>query len=49
MKAGAQFVVGGVAQTISARLAGDVRLDADELVDQLTAMIDGVAKPRLYD
>jgi len=49
MKAGAQFVVGGVAQTISAWLAGDVRLDADELVDQLTAMIDGVAKPRLYD
>lgn len=49
IKAVAHFVVGGVAQTISAWLAGDVRLDADELVDQLTAMIDGVAKPRLYD
>lgn len=48
IKAGAQFVVGGVAQTISAWLAGDVRLDGDELVDQLTAIIDGVAKPRLY-
>lgn len=49
IKAGAQFVVGGVAQTISAWLAGEVRLDADELVEQLTALIDGVAKPRLYD
>ena len=49
IKAGAQFVVGGVAQTISAWLAGEVRLDADEVVEQLTALIDGVAKPRLYD
>lgn len=49
IKAGAQFVVGGVAQTISAWLAGDVRLGGDELVDQLTAIIDGLSKPRLYD
>ncbi len=49
IKAGAQFVVGGVAQTISAWLAGEVRLDGDELVDQLTAIIDGMAKPRLYE
>lgn len=48
IKAGAQFVVGGVAQTISAWLAGEVRLDADELVDQLTALIDGLTRPRLY-
>ncbi|HPY25703.1 MAG: TetR/AcrR family transcriptional regulator [Actinomycetota bacterium] len=49
IKAGAQFVVGGVAQTISAWLAGEVRLDADELVDQLTALIDGLTRPRLYE
>lgn len=49
IKAGAQFVVGGVAQTISAWLAGEVRLGADELVDQLTAIIDGMSKPRLFE
>lgn len=49
IKAGAQFVVGGVAQTISAWLSGEFHLDADELVDQLAALIDGVAKPRLYE
>ena len=49
IKAGAQFVVGGVAQTISAWLAGDVRLKPDELVAQLTTIIDEVAKPRLFD
>lgn len=49
IKAGAQFVVGGVAQTISAWLAGEVHLDADELVDQLTALIDGLSRPRLYE
>lgn len=49
IKAGAQFVVGGVAQTISAWLAGEVRLDADELVDQLTALIDGLTRPWLYE
>lgn len=49
IKAGAQFVVGGVAQTISAWLAGDVALSGAELVDQLTAIIDGLSKPRLYE
>ena len=48
IKAGAQFVVGGVAQTISAWLAGEVRLSGAELVDQLTAIIDGLSKPRLF-
>jgi len=49
IRAGAQFVVGGVAQTISAWLAGDVHLSAEELIDQLTNLIDGLAKPRLYE
>ncbi|WP_422742848.1 TetR/AcrR family transcriptional regulator [Mycobacterium sp. WMMD1722] len=46
--AAAHFVVGGVAQTISAWLAGGVSLGRDELVDQLTAMIDQLSDPRLY-
>lgn len=46
--AAAHFVVGGVAQTISAWLAGTVALGQDELVDQLTAMIDQLSDPRLY-
>lgn len=49
IRAGAHFVVGGVAQTISAWLAGDVALSGAELVDQLTAIIDGLSKPRLYE
>ncbi|KUI31511.1 TetR family transcriptional regulator [Mycobacterium sp. IS-1496] len=48
IKAAAHFVVGGVGQTISAWLAGDVALEPDELVDQLTVMIDQLADPRLY-
>lgn len=48
IKAAAHFVVGGVGQTISAWLAGDVALEPDALVDQLTAMIDQLADPRLY-
>jgi AcrR family transcriptional regulator len=46
--AAAHFVVGGVAQAISAWLAGDVALDKDQLVDQLTAMIGQLSDPRLY-
>ncbi len=48
IKAGAQFVVGGVAQTISAWLADDVRMGSDDLVAQLTAMIDRLADPALF-
>jgi AcrR family transcriptional regulator len=48
IKAAAHFVVGGVAQTISAWLAGDVRLDPDQLVDHLASLLDGLADPRLY-
>ena len=49
IKAGAQFVVGGVSQTISSWLAGEVRLNADELVAQLTAIIDRLASPKVFE
>lgn len=48
IKAGAHFAVGGVAQTITAWLSGDVRLQPDELIDQLAAMLGGLTDPRLY-
>ncbi len=48
IKAAAHFVVGGVGQTISAWLAGDVRLDPEQLVDQLASLLDELADPSLY-
>ncbi|MCG5432070.1 TetR/AcrR family transcriptional regulator [Mycobacterium sp. MYCO198283] len=48
LKATAHFVVGGVGQTVSAWLAGAVRLTNDELVDQLTAVIEQLGDPGLY-
>lgn len=48
VKATAHFVVGGVAQTISAWLAGEVKLSPDQLVDQLASILDEFADPRLY-
>jgi AcrR family transcriptional regulator len=44
----AHFVVGGVAQTISAWLAGEVSLTPGELVDQLASLLDRLADPALY-
>jgi AcrR family transcriptional regulator len=48
IKAGAHFAVGGVGQMISAWLVGDVRLEPDQLVEQLGALLDELADPRLY-
>jgi AcrR family transcriptional regulator len=48
IKAGAHFAVGGVGQTLSAWLAGDVRLSPDELVDQLAALLDALTDSKLY-
>ncbi len=48
IKAAAHFVVGGVGQTISAWLAGDVHLDPDQLIDQLASLLDELAEPNLY-
>ena len=41
-------MVGGVGQTITAWLAGDITLDSDQLVDRLAAIIDPLAVPELY-
>ena len=48
IKAAAHFVVGGVGQTISAWLAGDVRLEPNQLVDQLASLLDELTDPSLY-
>jgi AcrR family transcriptional regulator len=48
VKATAHFVVGGVVQTISAWLAGDVDLEPDQIVEQLASTLDALADPALY-
>jgi AcrR family transcriptional regulator len=48
IKAGAHFAVGGVGQTLSAWLAGDVQLEPDQLVDQLALLLDALTDPKLY-
>lgn len=48
IKAAAHFVVGGVGQTISAWLSGDVRLGPEQLVDQLASLLDELSDPGLY-
>ena len=48
VKAAVRFIVGGVGQTLSAWLAGDIDMTADDLVDQLTTMVDELTKPGLY-
>src|ERR1700751_3608353 len=48
IKAGAHFAVGGVVQTISAWLAGDVRLEPAQLVDQLASLLDELTALKLY-
>jgi AcrR family transcriptional regulator len=48
IKALAHFVVGGVAQTISAWLAGEIRLSPEALVDQLATALDQLNDPRLF-
>lgn len=48
IKAAGHFVVGGVAQTISAWLAGEVRFNPERLIEQLTALADKLGDPALY-
>jgi AcrR family transcriptional regulator len=43
LRATVHFAVGGVAQTISAWLAGEIRLSPEQLVEQLRSMLDGLA------
>lgn len=48
VKATAYFVVGGVVQTISAWLAGEVDLNPEQLVEVLGSVLDQLADPELY-
>lgn len=48
IKAVAHFVVGGVAQTLSAWLEGDVKLAPEQLVDQLTALVRQLEDPAIF-
>ena len=48
LKAAGHFVVGGVAQTLSAWLAGDLAFTPAQLATQLGALIDQLADPALY-
>jgi AcrR family transcriptional regulator len=43
MKSAAHFIVGGVAQTISAWVSGDVTLSESQLIAHLTRMLDALA------
>lgn len=43
VRAATHFAVGGVGQAISAWLSGEVRLDQDELINLLAALIDQLA------
>ena len=47
-KAVVRFVVGGVGQTLSAWLAGDIALSQEQLINQLTAIVERLADPALY-
>lgn len=44
----AHFAVGGVGQTLSAWLAGDVPMTPEQLVDHLAAILDTITDPRLH-
>ena len=42
------FMVGGVGQTLDAWLSGEIDLNEDQLIEQITAIIDELANPQLY-
>ncbi|OBK22343.1 TetR/AcrR family transcriptional regulator [Mycobacterium asiaticum] len=48
VKAGAHFAVGGVGQTLSAWLSGDVHMEPDELADHLASLLVELTEPSLY-
>ncbi|QZT65648.1 TetR/AcrR family transcriptional regulator [Mycolicibacterium austroafricanum] len=48
IRAAAHFAVGGVAQTLSAWLAGDLEFTPEQLAGQLGALLDQLADPALY-
>jgi AcrR family transcriptional regulator len=48
IKATAHFAVGGVGQTLSAWLSGEIELTPEQLVDQLGSILDELGDPALY-
>jgi len=48
IRATAHFVVGGVGQTLSAWLGGEIFLTPEQLVDQLASLLDETADPAPY-
>lgn len=48
IKASAHFVVGGVGQTLSAWLSGEISLTPEQLVGQLAALLNETADPAAY-
>lgn len=48
VKAATHFAVGGVGQTLSAWLEGDVKLEPDELADHLASLLLELTEPSLY-
>lgn len=48
VKAAAHFAVGGVGQTLTAWLDGEVKMEPDELADHLASMLVELTEPSLY-
>jgi AcrR family transcriptional regulator len=48
VKAAAHFAVGGVGQTLSAWLTGEVQMEPDDLADHLASLIVELTEPSLY-
>jgi AcrR family transcriptional regulator len=48
LKAASHFAVGGVGQTLSAWLAGQMALTTDEVIEQLASLLDRIGDPTLY-
>jgi AcrR family transcriptional regulator len=48
IKAASHFVVGGVGQTLSAWLGGELRLSPDQVVDHLASLLNRLGDPAMY-
>jgi AcrR family transcriptional regulator len=48
IKATSHFAVGGVSQTVTAWLDGELAMDSDQLVEQLASTLDQLSDPRLH-
>jgi hypothetical protein len=48
IKATAIFAVGGAGQLISAWLSGGLQLTTEQLIDQLTSILNNLGDPSLY-